>query len=54
MWFYLVFVLYYKKVLLVGIQAALVVCGVKQGKVFFVNNLVANEPVKVIDLILEL
>lgn len=51
---YLVFVLYYKKVLLVGVQAIEAVYGVKQGNVFFANNLVANEVVKVINLILEL
>lgn len=51
---YLVFVLYYKKVLLVGVQAIEAVYGVKQGNVFFANNLVANEAVKVINLILKL
>lgn len=46
--------LYYKKVFLVGVQAIEAVYGVKQGNVFFANNLVANEAVKVINLILEL
>ena len=36
------------------VGAALAVCRVEQGKAFFANNLVANEAVKVIDLILEL